>query len=53
MKYLKTIYLLLCCTLALEACSDDDENSASQRRHIRMWGITKQPYPPISAERKE
>ena len=29
MKYLKTIYLLLCCTLALAACSDDDENSAS------------------------
>ena len=28
MKYLKTIYLLLCCTLALAACSDDDENSA-------------------------
>ena len=27
MKYLKTIYLLLCCTLALAACSDDDENS--------------------------
>lgn len=58
MKYLKTIYLLLCCTLALAACSDDDENSASgalsiTRRHIRMWGTTKQPYPPISAERKE
>ena len=58
MKYLKTIYLLLCCTLALAACSDDDENSASGALSIttpayRMWGITKQPYPPISAERKE
>lgn len=27
MNYLKTIYILLCCTLVLGACSDDDENS--------------------------
>ena len=27
MKYLKTIYLLLCCTLALAACSDDRTRS--------------------------
>ena len=58
MKYLKTIYLLLCCTLALAACSDDDENSASGALSITTPAYTnvdttKQPYPPISAERKE
>ncbi len=47
MKYLKTIYLLLCCTLALAACSDDDENSASGALSITTpaytnVGITKQ-----------
>ena len=39
MKYLKTIYLLLCCTLALAACSDDDENSASGALSITNAGI--------------
>lgn len=39
MKYLKTIYLLLCCTLALAACSDDDENSASGALSIHNAGI--------------
>lgn len=29
MKFLKTIFILLCCTLAFAACSDDDTNSGS------------------------
>ena len=55
MKYLKTIYLLLCCTLALAACSDDDENSASGALSITTPAYTNVGYnnPPISAERKE
>lgn len=44
MKYLKTIYLLLCCTLALAACSDDDENSASGALSITTPAYTNVGY---------
>ena len=44
MKYLKTIYLLLCCTLAMAACSDDDENSASGALSITTPAYTNVGY---------
>ena len=36
MKYLKTIYLLLCCTLALAACSDDVCDPFAIENYITM-----------------
>ena len=44
MKYLKTIYLLLCCTLALAACSDDDENPHQEPLSITTPAYTNVGY---------